>query len=517
MFSKAVSAVLMGIDSHVIRVEADISNGLPFFELVGYLSAELKEARERVRTAIRNAGFLLQPKRVIVNLSPADIRKSGTVYDLSIAAAVLCGYGYIPQETLEDAVIVGELSLNGQVRGVNGVLSIVLMARRMGYGRCIVPADNAYEGAAVDGIAVYGVRTLKEMVDFLNGSCVIEEAWMDKSVLDMTNDAENHVDFSDIAGQPMLKRSMEIAAAGMHNILLIGPPGAGKSMAARRLPTIMPALTYEECLEISEVYSAAGLLQPGEGLIHRRPFRCPHHTVSDIALTGGGKVPKPGEISLAHRGVLFLDELTEFSRQTMEIMRQPLEDRQITINRVQASCRFPADFMLVAAINPCRCGYYPDVNKCRCTPLQIQRYLGRISRPLLDRIDLNVEVKPVQMAFLQEGQASEESSEMIRQRVEAARRIQSARYEGTEYLYNSQITDRDIEKYCPLGTDEYDFMKEIYEKFELSARAYHKILKVARTIADLSGADVITVKELGEAAFYKSIDRKYWGGIYGKK
>lgn len=517
MFSRAVSAVLTGIESYVVQVEADVSSGLPFFEMVGYLSAEVREARERVKTAIRNAGFMLEPRRVIVNLSPADIRKSGTSYDLAIAAAVLCAYGFIAQRELENTVIAGELSLNGSVRAVNGILPIVLMAKRMGYRRCIVPAENAFEGAAVDDIEVYGIHTLKEMMDFLNGACIVEAAWMDRETVISGNIKKDAVDFSDICGQQSLKRGMEIAAAGMHHTLMIGPPGAGKSMAARRLPTILPSMTWEESLEVSELYSVAGLLRPEEGLIMRRPFRSPHHTVSDVALAGGGKIPKPGEISLAHRGVLFLDELTEFSSEAMEVMRQPLENGRIIINRLQASCEFPAGFMLVAAINPCRCGYYPDVRRCHCTPLQIRRYLGRISQPLMDRIDLNIEVRPVQIEALQQETVQEETSEEIRRRVEKARQIQLIRYEKTDYLYNSQLTDRDVEHYCYLGPDEADFMKKVFERFELSARSYHKILKVARTIADLEGRDNISKENLSEAVFYKTIDRGYWGGYYGKK
>lgn len=524
MFSRAVSAVLTGIDSHSIEVEADVSPGLPYFELVGYLSAEVKEARERVRTAVRNAGYHLEPRRVIVNLSPADMHKSGSSYDLAIAAAVLCAYGHIPQRALEQIVIVGELSLNGSVRGVNGILSVVMMARRLGFARCIVPADNAFEGAAVEGMQVYGVRNLKEMTAFLRGEYEIAAAGINGMALSVGGEvfgAEGSgdgkvPDFSDISGQHSLKRGMEIAAAGMHHVLMVGPPGAGKSMAARRLPTILPAMSWEESLEVSEIYSAAGLLRPEKGLITQRPFRTPHHTVSDVALAGGGRIPKPGEISLAHRGVLFLDELTEFSSQAMEIMRQPLETGRMMINRVHGSCEFPASFMLVAAINPCRCGYYPDVRRCHCTPLQIRRYLGRISQPLMDRIDLNIEVRPVQIDFLQQNRRPEEPSAAIRGRVERARHVQALRYEGTEYLYNSQLTDKAVERYCALGQSEAGFMKQVYERFEISARSYHKILKVARTIADLAGQEQITVEALREAVFYKAIDRGYWGGDFGK-
>ncbi len=517
MFSKTISAVLMGMTSDMITVETDVSGGLPYFEMVGYLSAEVKEAKERVRTAIRNSGFKLEPRRVIVNLSPADVRKSGTICDLAIAAGVLCAYGFVVQDRLEDTLLIGELSLDGSVRPVNGVLSVVLMAKRMGVSRCVVPAMNAFEGAAVDGIEIYGVHTLQELISFLDGRLMIEPAYVDKDALLEHSDRDRlRMDFSDICGQRTLKRGLEIAAAGMHHTMLIGPPGAGKSMAARRLPTILPKMTWEECLEVSEIYSAAGLLKPAEGLITSRPFRNPHHTISDVALAGGGKFPKPGEISLAHRGILFLDELTEFSSAAMEVMRQPIETGYIMINRLQAMCEFPAGFMLVAAINPCRCGYYPDVRKCHCTPLQIRRYIGRISQPLMDRIDLNIEVLPVRIESLQENAAEEESSDVILQRVERARRIQDERYKGTNYRYNSQLHDRDVESYCVMGTPERIMMKNIYEQYDLSARSYHKILKVARTIADISGHSEITTDDISEAVFYKCLDGRYWGSGNGK-
>ncbi len=516
MFCKTASAVLIGMRCEMITVETDVSGGLPYFEMVGYLSAEVKEAKERVKTAVRNAGFKLEPRRVIVNLSPADVRKSGTMCDLAIAAAVLCAYGFVDQKQLEDTLLIGELSLNGGIRPVNGVLSAVLMAKKMGISRCIVPAVNAFEGATVDGIEVYGVHTLQEFIGFLNGSLYIDAAYIDRDhLLEQARERMSGIDFSDISGQKTMKRGLEIAAAGMHHTLLIGPPGAGKSMAARRLPTILPGMTWEECLEVSEIYSAAGLLNPSEGLITSRPFRSPHHTVSDIALSGGGRVPKPGEISLAHRGVLFLDELTEFSSAAMEVMRQPIETGKIMINRLQAMCEFPAGFMLVAAINPCRCGYFPDVKRCHCTPLQIRRYIGRISQPLMDRIDLNIEVLPVRIDALQESSEEESSGEILK-RVEQARRRQDERYKGTAYRYNSQLHDRDVELYCAMGTAERDLMRTIYEKYDLSARSYHKIMKVARTIADLAGHSEILSEDISEAVFYKCLDGRYWGNNDGK-
>jgi len=513
MFRRAFSAVLNGIESRVVQVEADVSCGLPYFELVGYLSGEVKESRERVKTAIRNSGYTLDPRRIIVNLSPADRRKSGTSYDLAIACAVLSAYGFISQQAIEDTVIVGELSLDGRIRGVKGILPTVLMAREGGMKRCIVPAENAFEGAAAEGIAVYGVHTLRESIAFLSGSISLDPAAAAQIPQEDEEKAADSVDFSDIHGQRLLKRSMEIAAAGMHNILIIGPPGAGKSMAAKRLPGILPLMSPEESLEVSKIYSVSGLLRPGEGLIRRRPFRSPHHTISAAGLAGGGRIPAPGEISLAHRGVLFLDELTEFDSEAMEALRQPMEDGRITINRLQASCVFPADFMLAAAINPCRCGFYPDMTKCRCTPLQIQRYIGRISRPLLDRIDITVEVRAVEIEMLQAAVRTDESSADIRERVIRAAGIQSQRYAGSDFEHNSQIPDKRISEFCALGEEESEFMKNAYRVHSLSARSYNKILRVARTIADLAGDAEISIDHLSEAVFYKSLDRRYWSGI----
>ncbi|MCR4672407.1 MAG: YifB family Mg chelatase-like AAA ATPase [Lachnospiraceae bacterium] len=516
MFSTALSAVISGLESRIVQVEADVSTGLPYFDMVGYLSGEVKEARERVRTAVRNSGFSLEPKRIVINLSPADIRKSGTSYDLAIAAAILSSYGLLPQNALKDTLLVGELSLNGGVRGVRGVLPIILMARKQNVRRCLVPADNAFEGAQIGGIEVYGVHDLIEAVGFLRGTAEIRPVG-GGFVPEKAEGSSSVPDFIDIRGQETLKRSMEIAAAGMHNILMIGPPGSGKSMAARRLPSIMPSLTYEERLEISEIYSVAGKLDPHEGLVSERPFRNPHHTIPETVLAGGGRTPEPGEISLAHLGVLFLDELNLFSSKTLEVMREPVESGRITVSRMAGSCEFPARFMLVGAMNPCRCGFYPDMAKCRCTPLQIKRYLEKVSQPLLDRIDMIVEVKKIPPEeIISDSPKGPESSADIRARVEKARLAQAERYKGSGYLYNSQLLDRDIDLFCRLGAKERRLAKRLYDKFNLSARTYRKILKVSRTIADLEGADEITEEHLCEAAYYKSLDRKYWGGIYGE-
>ncbi len=502
---------MIGVNAIPIRVETDVSTGLPYFDMVGCLAGEVKEARERVRTALRNAGFQLEPRKIVVNLSPADIRKSGTSYDLSIAASVLGAYGMMPRDALQDTLIVGELGLDGACRPINGVLNIAMMAGKEGIRRLIVPAANAAEGAAAPDIAVYGVSTLAEMVAYLRGQKTLSPAAATVFSPETAADEAGVPDFADIHGQQMLKRCMEIAVSGMHHMMMVGPPGSGKSMAARRLPSIMPMLTREESLEITEIYSSAGLLPAYQGLVRRRPFRAPHHTATDIALAGGGRIPKPGEVSLAHRGVLFLDELTEFRSQAMETLRQPLESGRILISRAAQVCEFPADFMLVAAINPCRCGFFPDPIRCSCTPLQIQRYLGRISQPILDRIDMTVEVRPAADPTGHGGE--EERSEQIRRRVEAARALQQIRYEGSPYLYNGQLNDRDIESFCPLGEAETEFMRQAYRKFELSARAYYKVIKVARTIADLDNDREIREPHLQEALFYKTLDRKYWGGL----
>lgn len=514
MFSSAYSAVLDGIDSRLIRVEADVSSGLPYFDLVGYLSGEVKEARERVLAALRNSGFSLEPRRIIVNLSPADLRKSGTFFDLAIAASVLSSYGLIPRRELEETVLLGELGLDGSVHSVNGVLPVVLAAKGAGIRRCIVPADNIREGAGISGIRLLGVRSLAELAAFLTSSsedliCTedISRPVPDPSLLQLP-------DFSEIRGQKTLRRSMEIAASGMHNLLLIGPPGSGKSMAARRLPTILPPLQPEEYMEVSRIYSVAGLLRGQGGLITHRPFRSPHHTIPETSFAGGGRYPIPGEMSLAHRGVLFLDELTEFPQSILELMRQPMENGEITINRLQGSCVYPARFMLVAAMNPCRCGYYPDLSRCTCTPMQIRRYMSRISKPIYDRIDMSVEVSEVRIDVLQSRGAQGESSAEIRSRVEAVSQIQAERFAGESYTHNAEIPVSDLEKYCPLARKEKAYMKGIYEKYGLSARSYHKLLKVARTIADMQRSKDICISHLKEAVFYKSLNQSYWSGIH---
>jgi magnesium chelatase family protein len=509
MFSKAYSAAIHGINGLIVSVEADVSDGLPLFDMVGFLASEVKEARERVRIALKNSGYMLPAKRITVNLSPADIRKEGTAFDLPVAIAILTAFGYIPEENLKQVLIIGELSLNGNINKVNGVLPIVYSAMQQGFHKCIVPKENAREGAVVNGIATYGVTSLAEVVELLKDGGEITPEYVDIKELFHQTEQEELLDFAEVAGQKAAKRAIEIAVSGMHNILMIGPPGSGQTMLAKRIPTIMPDLSFNESMEISKIYSIAGLMDQ-QALISQRPFRAPHHTITTTALTGGGYTPKPGEISLAHLGVLFLDELPEFQKNTIEVLRQPLEDKSITITRLNATYRYPAGFMLVAAMNPCSCGYYPDRNKCNCSINLVKRYLGRISQPLLDRFDICIEALQMNYKELQI-QEKEDTSEEIRKRVGIARKIQLERYQGQNIYFNSLLTPRSIKKYCKLGTKEQALIEHAFVKMNLSARAYHRILKVARTIADLDQSEQIGTKHISEAICYRSMDQKYWG------
>ena len=509
LFASVLSAAISGMEVCPVQVEADVSSGLPCFTMVGFPSTQVKEAQDRVRTALKNNGISLPPKKVTVNLAPADLRKEGAGFDLPVVAAVLAASGFIEPQLLRNVMVVGELSLNGEVRSVSGVLPRVIRARELGCRYCIIPFENLAEGALVKDMKVVGVQNIKEVLKLVSDP----DAFGKENQFSEVNSEENQVeeslvDFGEICGQESARRAAEIAVSGFHNILFIGPPGTGKTMLAKRIPTIMPSLTFEESLELTKIYSIAGLLSPKRPLIKARPFRSPHHTSSSAALAGGGRIPGPGEVTLAHRGVLFLDEMPEFARGSLEVLRQPLEDKQIQLSRASGTYVFPAGFILVAAMNPCPCGYYPDMNKCRCTPGEVSYYLHKLSQPLLERIDLCADVPPVNFSQISEEKPGE-SSALIRKRVEKARKIQQKRYQNEKICFNGELSGKQIRKYCVLTENALQVAKNAFELMELSARSYHRILKVSRTIADMEGEELIHTRHVAEALTYKAFDKKY--------
>lgn len=514
MYSIVCTACVCGIESVLVQAEADVCDGMPVFEMVGELSTEVREAKERIRAAIRNTGIRLSPKRITVNLYPADLRKSGTGFDLPIALAVLSAYGYIAHECFEDIVFAGEVSLNGNIHPIEGVLPMVIAAKEAGKKKICIPKENAKEAALIKGLVILPAENLRQVMEMLQSPCSQKSVKQRHNNIEETESeiTEKEYDFSKIHGQKVLKRVCEIAAAGRHNLLMLGPPGGGKTAVARAIPGILPELSEEEALELARIYSVSGLFGKREKHLRERPFCHPHHTISVAGMAGGGAVPKPGEISLAHNGVLFLDELTEFKKAALEILRQPLEEGKIHLVRNNGTYSYPADIMLVAAMNPCNCGYFPDRNKCTCTPAMIRHHLQRISRPLLDRMDLCVEVQKPGIQELT-GRGKEENSHEIAVRVKRVQDIQKTRYKNSGIRYNSRIPSGEIERFCPMEPEAERMLAEAFETLEMSVRGYYRVIRVARTIADMAGEEMIRSEHMAESLMYRNIDGKGWTGI----
>ncbi len=509
MFVKSYAAAIVGVDAVEVEVEVNLGEGGMGLFLVGLPDNAVKESEERIRSAFENSDMKMTAKKMVVNLAPADLRKEGSAFDLPIAVAILAATSQIQNSMLTESMILGELSLDGTIKAIKGALPIAIAARQMGLKYLFLPMDSAQEAAVVEGIDVVGVSTLRQICDMLNGFVPIEPIRADINELSVTEEAFFAEDFADVKGQPRVKRALEIAAAGAHNAIMIGSPGSGKSMLARRIPSIMPPLTLDEALETTKIHSVAGKLGTTRGVMRHRPFRSPHHLTSQVALIGGGQSPQPGEVSLSHNGILFLDELPEFGRNVLEVLRQPLEEKRITISRARYSVDYPANFTLIASMNPCPCGYYGHpTRECSCSPAAVHRYMGRISGPLLDRIDLHIEVAPVAISEMSKTE-SEEPSSAVRQRVIAARKIQATRFEAIEGVYtNSMMNSKMLRTYCPLDSSARALLEGAMERLKLSARAYDRIIKVARTIADLAGEEHITTAHIAEAISFRSLDRE---------